>query len=852
MKKGDTMGIEEKLIKKRFDPEKRFASLGGTDIDLAGLCRDARGAEDSLRQALKEDWGEVRYKDWETRLHPFAEASDLVIQDKVLIDTYPPLYTNVQKNCNDCAEGPCNLEKAKGVCGLELEPFQARISLGVACRGCLAQTVDTRDLLTYALKEFGNDKEVGFGARHDISDQAVSIGLISGLYVKTLGDLDKALSYGEAQLNKLFLASCQGTGSVFDFENMTLHAGSVLFLIQQVSELVKASCFEFIKCGDKTMLDMLLWPPPTVSGGVANIDIKKPVVTFIGDNFLPAWNAINYLKENDLTEKVEIVGVGSVGLDVARFYDKVKISGTMIQAPKTIRQGFSDVIVASTGGNPVDILGEAKKVQSKVIWVSPVGLGGLEDRTDDDGDIVIQEMIDGTDAVWVRDIDKAGEMAVRVAQGISRNKDCILSEEKVKDAAKKCKDDCDLCFNACPNSLLIGPAIRKVNSDGITALAEIEKGCYICRKCDVECPENIPITDLLMSAVAKRTPDDKFKMRPGRGTVPEDEVARSAFTLFNSPGFCWILSEGGSKDMEEVGWIANRMLEKGCITLMAGSGIIEAARYYDAAKNKYLHEKFTCEYAVKNLVPLGSDTSICGMQDATSHWARTGVHICHYANFTEVADVNYKLLSPPVIIWGKCSDRMYTMAAGLVRSGHAVIIGPVSGFEFKRQLLGNQFDRSKWHVWNTADGRELECEPGQAHMMIPVETKEEAITKFWGLVQKPGSSISMFRVLSLTPYINDHKSFFGELPNDWQWFVGTAADLPIRQKVSLLKELKEKWGWETKGIDVLKIKARDGSMLDIDENAYKFTTNQARFFTKTPKLICRAAKEKLRKEGMKI
>ena len=82
--------MEEKLIKKRFDPEKRFMELGKTKIDLARLCRDARGVEDDLRQAIKEDWGEARYNDWDTRLYPFAEASDLVVQDDVPSTTIPP------------------------------------------------------------------------------------------------------------------------------------------------------------------------------------------------------------------------------------------------------------------------------------------------------------------------------------------------------------------------------------------------------------------------------------------------------------------------------------------------------------------------------------------------------------------------------------------------------------------------------------------------------------------------------------------------------------------------------------------------------------------------------------------
>lgn len=844
--------MEERLIKKRFDSEKRLVQLGGTKIDLAHLCRDARGVEDDLRQVIKEDWSEARYNDWDTRLHPFAEASDLVLQDQALLNNYPPLYTDSETRCADCENGPCDLKNKSGICGLELDGFRSRLSLRVACRGCLSQFMDTANLLDYAIKEFGPGKEVSLGARHDISDQALSIGIMTGQYVKDLSDLEKALSYAEAQLNKLSLASYQGSGSALDFESMTFHIGSVLLLVQEISELVKGSCFDFQRGADKDKLELDHWPPPNILGGYGNIDKGKPVIAFIGDNFLPAWNTIKYLKDNGLTEEFEICAPGPVGLDIARFYDQVRIVGTMVNAGKWIRLGFANMIVASAGCSRLDILEEAKRAESKVIWVSPMGLGGLPDRTDSSVEELISDLIGGLDGVWVRDVDKVGEIAVRVSQGLNRRREHILSDEKVKEEAKRCKEDCDLCFNACPNELLIGHAIRKIKEEGISALCKIEQGCYFCGKCDQVCPENIPIRDLIIAALNKRAPDDRFVMRSGRGSVPEDEIARSAFTLMNSPGFCWILSCGGSKDMEDVGWLANEMTGKGCVTLIAGCGAIEAARYFDEDAGKFIFEKYTCEYAVKNMSSLGGCSAIALLQEASAHWARTGVHISHYANFTEVADITHRLMAPPVILWGRCPERMYTVAAGLIRMGHQVIVGPNAGFEWKRYLLGNHFDRDKWWVWDTSDGRRVETEPGQEHLLIPVETKEEALTIFWGLLLKPGASISIMRLLSITPYIGCYEKYFGELPDDWQWFVTTASDLPVRQKVRLLKELREKWGWETEGITIKKAMHRDGRLLDIDDFAHEYSTHEARFFAKTPELVTKKAKENLRKEGVKI
>lgn len=844
--------MDEKLVKKRFKPTSRAIKLGKTDIDLAKICQDPRLVEDDLVQVIKEDWGEARYLDWETMLHPFAEASDIIVQDEYLMDTYPALYTDPQDICKDCHLGPCDLTKANGVCGIDHKSQQAKLSLRVACRGALSQAVDCSELLHYAMKEFGGDTKIGFGKRHDISDQALGIAAFTGQYVQKLADLNISLLYAQGQLNKCMLASFQGTGSSRDFENMTFHAGSMLFVIQYIAEMVKVACFGLQESGNYDMIELNEWPPVDLKGGIGNIDSGKPVIAFLGDNMIPAWCAINYLKENNLTDKIELCGMGPVALDVGRFYKNIRVLGGMMNAVKNIRTGFADVIVASTACIQIDILNEAKKAGSKLIWVGAQGLG-LEDLTYKDIDDIAKEL-SGSDAVWCRDFDKVGDVAVKVAQQCKGKGISVKSDADVKNEAGKCKDDCDLCFNVCPNSLLISQAIKKAKSDGISALADVERGCIMCGKCDNICPANIPIRDLIAAAYAQREQEDKskYRMRSGRGNMAEDEIGRSAFTLMNSPGFTWILSCGGAKESEDVGWMANHLINKGCVGLVAGCGAMEAGQYVDENTGQFLFEKYTCEYAVKNISTLGGCTTHPFLQDAASHWSRTGVHIAHYANFIEVADVNYKLLSPPVILWGSCPDRMYTIASALIRAGHQVIVGPVSGHEFKRYLPGNHFDREKWFVWDTSNGRKVETEPGQEHALIPVETKEEAIITYWQLLQKPGSSCSVFRLLSLGPYITEHQQYFGELPDDWQWFCTTAADLPVRQKAKLLKILREEHGWETQGVTITKARHRDGRLLDPDTFAHEYSTHEARFFTKTPKLVTRVAKEKLRKEGYKI
>jgi CO dehydrogenase/acetyl-CoA synthase alpha subunit len=77
------------------------------------------------------------------------------------------------------------------------------------------------------------------------------------------------------------------------------------------------------------------------------VEAGKPVMAFVGDDFLPAWCAINYLKKNELTEKIEVCGMGAAGDDVVRFYDRGRIVAPMVRSTKAVRNGVFDVLVVS-------------------------------------------------------------------------------------------------------------------------------------------------------------------------------------------------------------------------------------------------------------------------------------------------------------------------------------------------------------------------------------------------------------------------------------------------------------------------------------------------------------------------
>jgi len=51
------------------------------------------------------------------------------------------------------------------------------------------------------------------------------------------------------------------------------------------------------------------------------------------------------------------------------------------------------------------------------------------------------------------------------------------------------------------------------------------------------------------------------------------------------------------------------------------------------------------------------------------------------------------------------------------------------------------------------------------------------------------------RSIKLTNYIDLHKKFFGELPDDLHLFIRREADIPITMKDEILEFLRKK-GWE--------------------------------------------------------
>lgn len=819
--------------------------IGRSQVELKKIVRDPRGIEDMIAEIVGKDWSENRFRQFDMKLTPFADAADIAEWDETLLRRYPPLYADSETACCDCQYGPCDLGKGVGRCGLELEPFRARLTLQAACRGCLTQMEDSRQLLDFAVKAFGGDKSTDLGPLLYMGDYAPSLGILTGIYARTLDDLDRALSYAEGQLAKLLAASRYAAGTVADIEGMVLHAGSMCYLAMDVSEIVKMTCFGFANAAQQRMDDLIDYPTVSTVGGLGSIEAGKPVLAFAGDDFLPAWAAISRIKENGLRDKIEVCGIGPVADDMARFYDNCRVLAPMTQAAKVVRSGFADVLVASRSCMHLDLAGEAKRVDTRFIWTGRNGLAGLRDRSDDPVDDIVKELVAGGDGVAIRDVEKAGEVAVKVAiQGVKRQASYIMSEAKVRKEAARCLPDCDLCFSVCPNSLPVSKAMVAAQKEGARAMLQVERGCYFCGKCEAACPAGIPIRDLIVAAQAKRAPEDKFVMRAGRGPAPDCEQRAMTFALIygNSPGVVFIQGCGDSGDRGDLGWIAHELVSRNCLVMTAGCAAAEIGRYQDEATGQSIYQKFGAEYQAQMLINCGGCSANVQLMDLSYRAARLAAFISHYANYAETADYNYQRICQLAIIWGALPERMFTLAAGWARNGVPVIVGPASGFSFRRWLVGNKYDRSVWFMYDGFDGRKRDVEPAPKHLIIPVETKEEVVT-LAGYLFARSTELREMRQADIETYVDLYQTHFGELPDDWHLLVRTDAELPARTKVKLLRVLRDQHGWEIERVRIKRARHPDGRLLTVPEYVHQYSLEQGHYATCLYRLVTKGGKE---------
>jgi anaerobic carbon-monoxide dehydrogenase, CODH/ACS complex subunit alpha len=725
---------------------------------------------------------------------PKPDVTDLRSWDLKLLDRYEPFYAPFCDMCCLCTFGKCDLLEKKGACGIDAQAQQARMMLLVCCIGSAAHIGHARNLLEYLIGKYGEDVPLDLGMNIDIETPIMRV--VIGKKPETLGDLREALDYAEEQLLHLLSACHTGQeGNSIDFESKSLHAGLMDNLGKEIGDIGQIVALNLPKGDEDT---------PLVELGLGTIDREKPVILCIGHDVSPGTGIIDYIEDKELEDEIEVCGICCAAIDISRYNYRAKVVGPISKQLKFIRSGVADVIVVDEQCIRTDVLEEARKNNTVVIATSDKMCLGLPDKTDEEADKIVGELINNQiEGALILDPDLVGEVAARVAMNIAsdREKLKILPDlHELEELAGKCTE-CGWCDRACPNSIPMMDAVLAAGSGDFSLMERLYKHdiCYSCGRCEQECPRDIPIISMMAKIGENSLKDQKYNIRAGRGPVQDVEIRKvgAPIVMGDIPGViafvgCTNYPEGS----EDVARMAEEFLERNYIVVTTGCGAMTLGEYRDQ-DGKTLYEKYSGDFDAKGLVNMGSCVSNAHIPGAAIKIANIFAKKPLEGNFEEIADYILNRVGACGIAWGAYSQKAAAIATGVNRWGIPVVIGP-HGSKYRRLYLGRADKKDKWKINDLRKGKVVEGEPTPEHLLYAAETRGEATVMIAKLCIRPNDT-SKGRQLKLNHYIELNKKYFGTLPDDIYKFVRNDKDIPITYKKDVMAILESK-GWKPRAI----------------------------------------------------
>ncbi len=734
--------------------------------------------------------GEIE-EEWEPQgPTPKPGIADLRSWDFKLLSRYAPLYSPICDMCCLCTYGKCDLsDNKRGACGIDLKTQQARMLTLQCCIGAAAHAAHARHMVEHLIKHLGRDYPIDLGL--NIQIEAPITRVVVGIKPKTLADLEKALDYVEEQITHVLSSTHTGQeGSAIDYESKALHVSMVDNLAKEIADVAQIVGYNFPK-GDADA--------PLVDIGIGAIDKEKPVILCIGHNVAPGAVVIDYLEKENLLDKIEVCGICCTAIDITRRSDSAKIVGSLARQLEFVRLGIADVIMLDEQCVRTDVYYEAKKVKTPVIATCDKICLGLKDRTKDSVNSIVVDLVSGKeDGVLILDPEKAGEVAVKVAQMIAplrKDIKALPSKEEVIQLAKECIS-CYHCQRACERELPIPQAMREAAKGNLSLLAELRELCIFCARCESACKKGLPITKMFTKASIPKIKEEKYKVRVGRGPVQDVEIRNvgGPIVLGEIPGV--ILFAGCANypnGYREVAEMAHEFLKRRYIVTATGCSAMDIAMY-KTENGKSLYEEFPGDFDAGCLVNIGSCVANAHVVGAAikipAIFGRRNLR----GNFEEIADYIYNRVGAVAIVWGTMSQKAISISTGANRWGVPVIFGP-QGLKYKRSLLGR---KELWKVYDARSKEEVLTDPAPLHLAYSAETKEEAMVMATKLCIRPNDT-TKGRQIKLTHYIDLHERFFGSLPDDLHLYIRCEADIPLTKKETIMKILKEK-GWKPRKI----------------------------------------------------
>lgn len=757
--------------------------------------QELRSGSGSLRD-LELHVRTIREDRWDEREGPtpFPGLTDLRDWDRTLLSRYRPLYLPFCDLCCLCTYGKCDLSCGKrGACGITMAAQQSRIVLIASCIGAATHVSHARHLVQYLIGKYGARHPIDTGGTN-VDVEAPLIRLVCGVKPETLGDLEPVLEYLEGQVTDLLAAAHTGQeADALDFESKVMHAGMIDHVGLEVADIAQVSALGFPKADPEAAL---------VELGMGTVARDKPVILVIGHNVPPAIGILDYSRSHGLDQKIEVTGICCTALDLTRANPSAKIIGPMSWQLRYIRSGIPDVIVVDEQCIRTDTLYEAGKTGSPVIATSSKNCAGLPDRTHDDTDLIVQDLVSGKlPGVLIFDPEKAGAVAVHTALRVFGKRKKIHPIPGLPEIAKEAKrcTQCRECRRACPDDECIPDAMKAAAQGNPAMLAGIYDECTGCGRCEQACPQNIPVHSLILAAAGEKMRNEKFRIRAGRGAIQDTEIRNvgGPIVLGEIPGVVAIVGCANyPKGNEDVADICREFAKRRYIVCTSGCSAMAIAMHHEE-DGKSLYETFGGRFDAGGIVNVGSCV-------ANAHIAGAAVKIASIfakrplrGNYAEIADYVHNRVGAVGIAWGAMSQKAAAIAAGFWRLGIPVVVGP-HGSKYRRMLLGRSDREEDWYVRDTRTGEMVYTGPVPEHLFFTAETKEEAMVIVAKLCMRPNDT-SKGRAIKLTHYIDLHKRFFGTIPEDLHLFIRTDTDIPVTMKDEVRKILAAK-NWKEKPI----------------------------------------------------
>ena len=743
-----------------------------------------KGLEFTIGRVIDEEWEEP------VGPTPFPSITDLREWDLKLLNRYKPFYMPFCDVCCLCTFGKCDLTGNKrGACGLNMPAQQSRIVLLACCIGAATHIGHARHLVDYLIEKFGRRTPINVGETN-VEVEAPVTRLVCGVRPRTLGDLEDVLDYLEEQVTHLLSATHTGQeGSNIDFESKVFHAGMIDQVGMEIADMAQISAYGFPRADPEA---------PLVELGFGVVDREKPVIMVIGHNVPPAIEIVDYLNDLGLLGEVEVVGLCCTAHDVTRYNPKAKIVGPISWQLRAIRSGIPDVIVVDEQCIRADALVEAQKIHAPLIAASEKNCLGLENRTDDDPDKIVDDLVNGkVPGVLILDPEKVGEVAVKVALKVApkRKKFKVIPDvSEVIEGSKRCRQ-CNECRRACPNDLPIPAAIKAAAGGNLDKLNELYDDCIGCARCEHACPENLPIHSFIVKAAEKKMKEETFKVRAGRGAIQDIEIRNvgGPIVLGEIPGIvafvgCANYPKGG----REIAEMAMEFAKRRYIVVTSGCAAMSAGMYKNE-EGKTPYEMFPGDFDAGGLLNVGSCVSNPHIAGAAIKIASIFARRNLRANYEEIADYVLNRVGAVGVAWGAMSQKAASIASGFWRLGVPVVVGP-HGLKYRRMLLGRADREEDWYVYDARTGKKVYVGPTPEHLFYAAETKEEAMVMIAKLCMRPNDT-TKGRSIKLTHYIDLSRRLYGTMPDDIHLFVRTLADIPITMRDEIMQILKEK-GWK--------------------------------------------------------